>query len=115
MSIDFEVAGENGKVAGKLMQTAQTGVPSKLGALYRRGVWGPLSSPQKLWDKWCKILHLISLLKLNFFVLFFSYFQQLFKIKDPFFATFDYIVAVIQALQFVDYKDVLRFYFFNAI
>jgi hypothetical protein len=24
-------------------------------------------------------------------------------------------VAVIQALQFVDYKDVLRFYFFNAI
>jgi hypothetical protein len=31
------------------------------------------------------------------------------------FTTFDYIVAVIQALQFVDYKDVLRFYFFNAI
>jgi hypothetical protein len=30
------------------------------------GVWGLLSSPQKLWDKWCKILHLISLLKLNF-------------------------------------------------
>jgi hypothetical protein len=24
-------------------------------------------------------------------------------------------VAVIQALQFVDYKDVWRFYFFNAI
>ena len=61
--------------------------------------------------------HLISLLKLHFFVLFFSYFQQLFKIKDPpfFFTTFDYIVAVIQALQFVDNKDVSRFYFFNAI
>jgi hypothetical protein len=28
--------------------------------------------------------HLISLLKLHFFVPFFSYFQQLFKIKDPF-------------------------------
>jgi hypothetical protein len=46
---------------------------------------------------------------------FFSYFQQLIKIKEPFLTTFDYIVAVIQALQFVDYKDVLRFYFFNAI
>jgi hypothetical protein len=33
----------------------------------------------------------------------------------PFFTTFDYIVAVIQALQFVDYKDVLRLYSFNAI
>jgi hypothetical protein len=40
MSIDFEVAGENGKVAGKLMQTAQTGVQSKLRALYRRGSGG---------------------------------------------------------------------------
>ena len=29
--------------------------------------------------------HLILLLKLHFFVLFFSYFQQLFKIKDPFY------------------------------
>jgi hypothetical protein len=35
--------------------------------------------------------------------------------ERPFFITFDYIVAVIQTLQFVDYKDVLRFYFFNAI
>jgi hypothetical protein len=35
--------------------------------------------------------------------------------KRPFFTTFDYIVAVIQALQFVDYKDVLRLYFLNAI
>jgi hypothetical protein len=35
--------------------------------------------------------------------------------KSHFLTTFDYIVAVIQALQFVDYKDVLRFYFFNAI
>jgi hypothetical protein len=35
--------------------------------------------------------------------------------KRPFLTTFDYIVAVIQALQFVDYKDVLRFYFFNVI
>jgi hypothetical protein len=71
-----------------------------------------------VWDKWCKILHsrhLISLLKLHFFVLLFSYFQQLFKIKRHFFTTFDYIVAVIQVLQFVDYKDVLRFYYFNAI
>ena len=43
-----------------------------------------------VWDKWCKILHSRPLLALNFiieisfFVLFFSYFQQLFKIKDPF-------------------------------
>jgi hypothetical protein len=82
-------------------------VPSLVGALYGRGSGGR-SSPQKLWDKWCKILHSRSLLGLNFiietsfFVLFFSYFQQLFKIKDSFFTTFDYIVAVIQTLQFVE-------------
>ena len=81
MSIDFEIAGENWKVAGKLMRTAQPCTD----ALYGRGSGSH------------------------------TYFQQLFKIIDPFFTTFDYIVAVIQALQFVDYKDVLRFYFFNAI
>ena len=42
-------------------------------------------------------------------------FSAIVQDKRPFFTTFDYIVAVIQALQFVDYKDVLRFYFFNAI
>jgi hypothetical protein len=87
MSIDFEVAGENWKVAGKLMLPST--VPSLVGALYGRGSGGR-SSPQKLWDKWCKILHSRPLLGLNFiietsfFVLFFSYFQQLFKIKDSF-------------------------------
>ena len=85
---------------------------SLLGALYGRGSGGRLRPPEALY-KLCILglsWHLISLLKLHFFVLFFSYFQQLFKIKDPFFTTFDYIVAVIQALQFVDYKDVLRFF-----
>ena len=79
MSIDFEVAGENWKVAGKLMQTTQpSAAPSLLVALYGQESGG----------HW----------------------------RRPFFTTgtFDYIVAVIQALQFVDYKDVLRFYFFNA-
>ena len=79
MSIDFEVAGENWKVAGKLMQTTQPSAPpSLLVALYGRESGG----------HW----------------------------RRPFFTTgtFDYIVAVIQALQFVDYKNVLRFYFFNA-
>ena len=48
MSIDFEVAGENGKVTGKLMQMAQTGVPSKLRALYRRGSGDRLWPPEGL-------------------------------------------------------------------
>jgi hypothetical protein len=60
---------------------------------------GLLSSPQKLWDKWCKILHLISLLKLNFFCTIFLIFSAIVQDKRPFFVTFDYIVAVIQALQ----------------
>jgi hypothetical protein len=34
--------------------------------------------------------HLISLLKLHFFVLFFSYFQQIVQDKRPFFTTFDH-------------------------
>ena len=59
-------------------------------APFTAGVLGAVQGPQKLWDKWCKILHSRPLLALNFiietsfFVLFFSYFQQLFKIKDPF-------------------------------
>ena len=52
--------------------------------------WGPLKALRSSGINGAKscILglswHLISLLKLLFFVLFFSYFQQLFKIKDPF-------------------------------
>jgi hypothetical protein len=74
-----------------------------------------------VWDKWCKILHSRSLLALNFiietsfFCTIFLIFSAIVQDKRPFFTTFDYIVAVIQALQFVDYKDVLRFYFLNAI
>ena len=74
-----------------------------------------------VWDKWCKILHSRPLLALNFiietsfFCTIFLIFSAIVQDKRPFFTTFDYIVAVIQALQFVDYKDVLRFYFFNAI
>ena len=54
------------------------------------GVWGPHKAPRSSGINGAKscILslswHLISLLKLHFFALFFSYFQQLFKIKDPF-------------------------------
>ena len=82
---------------------------------------GLAQGPQKLWDKWCKILHSRPLLALNFiietsfFCTIFLIFSAIVQDKRPFFTTFDYIVAVIQALQFVDYKDVLRFYFFNAI
>jgi hypothetical protein len=75
----------------------------------------------ELWDKWCKILHSRPLLALNF-IIETSFFCTIFLIfsanvqdKRLFSTTFDYTVAVIQALQFVDYKDVLRFYFFNAI
>jgi hypothetical protein len=56
---------------------------------------------QSFWGPWARPLFLI--------------FSTIVQDKRPFFTTFDYIVAVIQALQFVDYKDVLRFYFFNAI
>jgi hypothetical protein len=75
----------------------------------------------RFWDKWCKILHSRPLLALNFiietsfFCNIFLIFSAIVQDKRPFFTTFDYIVAVIQALQFVDYKDVLRFCFFNAI
>ena len=54
MSIDFEIAGENWKVAGKLMRTAQPFAD----ALYGRGSGAH------------------------------TYFQQLFKIIDPFFYYF---------------------------
>ena len=113
MSIDFEVAGENWKVAGKLMRACSA-------PLTARGL-GAAEGPQKLWDKWCKILHSRPLLALNFiietsfFCAIFLIFSTIVQDKRPFFTTFDYIVAVILALQFVDYKDVLRFYFFNAI
>ena len=56
----------------------------------RPGFWGPFKAPRSSGingEKSCILglsWHLISLLKLHFFVLFFSYFQQLFKIKDPF-------------------------------
>jgi hypothetical protein len=63
------------------MRTAQpSAAPSLIGALYgwESGINGAKSCILGL--SW----HLISLLKLHFFVLFFSYFQQLFKIKDPF-------------------------------
>jgi hypothetical protein len=87
MSIDFEVAGENWKVAGKLMRTDE---PSAAPSLVLYGL-GPLRSPRSSGingTKSCLLglsWHLISLLKLHFFVLFFSYFQQLFKVKDPFY------------------------------
>jgi hypothetical protein len=83
--------------------------------LARRPLW------LGVWDKWCKILHSRPLLALNFIIetsfdcTVFLIFSAIVQEKRPFFTTFDYIVAVIQALQFVDYKDVLRFYFFNAI
>jgi hypothetical protein len=63
-----------------------------------------------VWDKWCKILHSRPLLALNFiietsfFVLFFFIFSAIVQDKRPFFTTFDYIVAVIQALQFLTTK-----------
>jgi hypothetical protein len=63
------------------MQTAQPSAAlSLLGALYGwgSGINGAKSSILGL--SW----HLISLLKLHLIVLFFSYFQQLFKKKDPF-------------------------------
>jgi hypothetical protein len=88
---------------------------------FTAGGLGAAQGPQKLWDKWCKILHSRPLLALNFiietsfFCTIFLIFSAIVQDKRPFFTTFDYIVAVIQALQFVDYKDVLRFYFFNAI
>ena len=84
-------------------------------------VWGPSVAPRSSGINGAKscILglswHLISLLKLHFFCTIFLIFSAIVQDKRPFFTTFDYIVAVIQALRFVDYKDVLRFYFLNAI
>jgi hypothetical protein len=56
---------------------------------------------------------------ISFFCTIFLIFSAIVQDKRPpppfFFTTFDYIVAVIQALQFVDNKDVSRFYFFNVI
>jgi hypothetical protein len=49
--------------------------------------------------------HLISLLKLLFFCTIFLIFSAIVRDKRPFFTTFDYIVAVIQALQFVSVFD----------
>ena len=54
MSIDFEVA-------GKLMRTACR-VPFTATDL------GATQGPQKLWDKWCKILHSRPLLAHNFII-----------------------------------------------
>ena len=102
------------------MQTAQPSAVPSSAPFTTRGL-GAAQGPQKLWDKWCKILHSRPLLALNFiietsfFCTIFLIFSAIVQDKRPFFTTFDYIVAVIQALQFVDYKDVLRFYFFNAI
>jgi hypothetical protein len=85
------------------------------------GGLGVAQGSQKLWDKWCKILHSMPLLALNFiiktsfFCTIFLIFSAIVQDKNPFFTTFDYIMAVIQALQFVVYKVVLRFYFFNVI
>jgi hypothetical protein len=65
-----------------------------------------------VWDTWCKILHSRPLLALNFiietsfFCTIFLIFSAIVQDKRLFLTTFDYIVAVIQALQFVDYKDV---------
>ena len=117
MSIDFEVAEENWKVAGKLMRTPRPTHQACSGPFMAGGL-GVAQGPQKLWDK---ILHSMPLLALNFiiktsfFCTIFLIFSAIVQDKNPFFTTFDYIMAVIQALQFVVYKDVLRFYFFNAI
>ena len=61
MSIDFEIAGEHWKVAGKLLSAACR-APSTAGGL------GATQGLQKLWDKWCKILHSRPLLALNFII-----------------------------------------------
>ena len=57
-----------------------------------------------IWDKWCKIMHSRPLLALNFiietsfFCTIFLIFSAIVQDKRPFFTTFDYIVAVIQAI-----------------
>jgi hypothetical protein len=80
----------------------------ELGVLYGRG---PLKAPRSSGINGAKscILglswHLISFLKLHFFCTIFLIFSAIVQDKRPFFTTFDYIVAVIQALQSVDYKE----------
>jgi hypothetical protein len=74
MSIDFEIAGENWKVAGKLLSAACR-APSTAWGL------GAAQGLQKLWDKWCKILHSRPLLALNFIIetsFFLYYFSHIF-------------------------------------
>jgi hypothetical protein len=74
---------------------------------FTAGGLGAAQGSQKLWDKWCKILHSRPLLAFNFIIetsflcAIFLIFSAIFRDKRPFFTTFDYIVAVIQALQFV--------------
>jgi hypothetical protein len=90
------------------------------GTAFRRACSPPFTAGSPGY-KWCKILHSRPLLALNFiietsfFCTIFLIFSAIVQDKRPIFTTFHYIVAVIQALQFVDYKDALRFYFFNAI
>jgi hypothetical protein len=63
---------------------------------HRTGL-GATQGTQKLWDKWCKILHSRSLLALNFiietsfFCTIFLIFSAIVQDKRPFFTTFDYI------------------------
>jgi hypothetical protein len=92
------------------MRTAQQYAASKLGALYGRGsgINGAILHSRPL-------LALNFIIETSFFCTIFLIFLAIVQDKRPLFTTFDYILAVIQALQFVDYKDVLRFYFFNAI
>jgi hypothetical protein len=71
---------------------------------FTTGGLGAAQIPQKLWDKWCKIPHSRPLLALNFiietsfFCTIFLIFSAIVQDYRPFFTTFDYIVAVIQAL-----------------
>ena len=102
MSIDFEVAGENLKAAGKLMRTAQpSAAPSKLD-----GRGSGINGAKSCILGGRPLLALNFIIETSFFCTIFLIFSAIVQDKRPFFTTFDYIVAVIQALQFVDYKDV---------
>ena len=85
------------------------------------GVWRSLKAPRSSGINGAKSCILRPLLPLNFiietsfFCTIFFIFSAIVQDKKTFFTTFDYLVAVIQALQFVDYTDVLRLYSFNAI
>jgi hypothetical protein len=61
------------------------------------------------------LLALNFIIKTSFFCTIFLIFSAIVQDKNLLFTTFDYIMAVIQALQFVVYKDVLRFYFFEIL